>query len=110
MATTTRLDADYKHTYVIENNLPYAERLCFGDWAVSRPKDWFIAYFNDSGQDVVDQAIVTAEQQLRYQLIRGAIEMVTALELNNACSTTMCPTHCQARMRPTQKSLCRSLT
>ena len=58
------LTLDYKHTYVIENNLPYAERLCFGDWATSRPKDWFIAYFNGMGQSVVDQAITTAESQL----------------------------------------------
>ena len=58
------LKLDYKHRYSIENNLPYAERLCFGNWAVSRPKNWFPAYFNSKGQAIVNAAVKKAEGTL----------------------------------------------
>ena len=61
---TSSLKLDYKHKYTIENNLPYAERLCFGDWAVSRPKTWFPDYFTGQGQAIVDAAMKKAEGML----------------------------------------------
>ena len=54
----------YKKAYKLSNPLPYAERLCFGDWAVSQPKNWFPAYFNSRGQSIVNQAVRKAEQEL----------------------------------------------
>ena len=51
----------YKNTYKLSNPLPYAERLCFGNWAVSQPKNWFPAYFNSKGQGVVNRAAKKAE-------------------------------------------------
>jgi hypothetical protein len=35
--------------------------LCFGNWAVSQPKNWFPAYFNSKGQGVVNRAAKKAE-------------------------------------------------
>ena len=61
---TGSLKLDYKHKYTIENNLPYAERLCFGGWAVSRPKTWFPDYFNGKGQGIVNAAVRKAEGTL----------------------------------------------
>jgi len=58
------LSLDYKSQYHLTNNLPYAERLAFGDYAVSKPKNWFPAYWNANGQNVVDQAIQKAEGEL----------------------------------------------
>ena len=63
-ASASSLKLDYKHKYTIENNLPYAERLCFGNWAVSRPKTWFPDYFNSKGQAIVDAAVRKAEGTL----------------------------------------------
>ena len=73
-ATTDNLNApqtdaeqlllNYKKTYHLTNNLDYAERLAFGNYAVSKPKDWFRAYFNANGQNVVDQAVRKAEGEL----------------------------------------------
>ena len=62
--STDSLKLDYKHRYIIENNLPYAERLCFGNWAVSRPKTWFPDYFNSKGQAIVNAAVRKAERTL----------------------------------------------
>jgi len=59
-----QLPLDWKRTYHLTNNLDYAERLAFGNYAVSKPKDWFRAYFNANGQNVVDQAIRKAEGEL----------------------------------------------
>jgi hypothetical protein len=55
------LELDYKQKYHLTNNLDYAERLCFGNYAVSKPKDWFPAYWNSNGQKVVDAAVRKAE-------------------------------------------------
>jgi len=62
--STGSLKLDYKHRYIIENNLPYAERLCFGNWAQSRPKTWFPDYFNSKGQAIVNAAVRKAERTL----------------------------------------------
>ena len=51
----------YKKAYKLSNPLPYAERLCFGNWAVSQPKNWFPAYFNGKGQGIVNRAAKKAE-------------------------------------------------
>ena len=59
-----QLTLDYKKTYYLTNNLDYAERLAFGNYAVNKPKDWFRAYFNANGQNVVDQAVRKAEGEL----------------------------------------------
>jgi len=59
-----QLPLDWKRTYHLTNNLDYAERLAFGNYAVSKPKDWFRAYFNANGQNGVDQAIRKAEGEL----------------------------------------------
>ena len=58
------LTVNYKNKYTISNPLPYAERLCFGGWAVSQPKDWFPAYFNGKGQRIVNKAVRKAESEL----------------------------------------------
>ena len=58
------LTVNYKNKYTISNPLPYAERLCFGGWAVSQPKDWFPAYFNGKGQRIVNKAVRDAEAEL----------------------------------------------
>ena len=50
-----------EQAYKLSNPLPYAERLCFGNWAVSQPKNWFPAYFNSKGQGVVNRAAKKAE-------------------------------------------------
>ena len=55
------LTYDYRQQYHLTNNLDYAERLCFGNYAVSKPKDWFPAYWNANGQKVVDAAVRKAE-------------------------------------------------
>jgi hypothetical protein len=53
----TRLPLDWKKKYHLVNNLPYAERLAFGSYAVSQPPNWFPAYFNANGQKVVNGAV-----------------------------------------------------
>ena len=58
------LRVSYKNTYKLSNPLPYAERLCFGGWAVRQPKNWFPAYFNSRGQSIVNKAVRKAEQEL----------------------------------------------
>ena len=62
--TANSLKLDYKHRYIIENNLPYAERLCFGNWASSKPKTWFPDFFNSKGQAIVNAAVRKAEGTL----------------------------------------------
>ncbi len=57
----TELPLDWKKQNNLVNNLPYAERLAFGSYAVSQPKNWFPAYFNANGQKVVDGAVKKAE-------------------------------------------------
>ena len=59
-----QLQLDWRKQVNLVNNLPYAERLCFGNYAVSRPKNWFEAYFNSRGQKVVDAAMRSAEENL----------------------------------------------
>ena len=58
------LPLDYKQTYHLTNNLDYAERLAFGNVAVSKPKNWFPSYWNANGQNVVDRAVRKAEGEL----------------------------------------------
>lgn len=57
----SKLPLDWKKKNHLVNNLPYAERLAFGSYAVSQPKNWFPAYFNANGQKVVDGAVKKAE-------------------------------------------------
>lgn len=38
------LKIDPKETYYLTNNLPYAQRLCYEGWAVSKPKTWFVDF------------------------------------------------------------------
>ena len=56
------LPLDWKKKNNLVNNLPYAERLAFGNYAVSQPKNWFPAYFNANGQKVVDGAVKKAKR------------------------------------------------
>ena len=75
-ATTDNLNApqtdaeqlllNYKKTYHLTNNLDYAERLAFGNYAVSKPKDWFRAYFNANGQNVLTK--LYAKRRVSYEL------------------------------------------
>ena len=58
----TELPLDWKKQNNLVNNLPYAERLAFGNYAVSQPKNWFPAYFNANGQKVVDGAVRKAKE------------------------------------------------
>ena len=58
----TALPLDWKKQNNFVNNLPYAERLAFGNYAVSQPKNWFPAYFNANGQKVVDGAVRKAKE------------------------------------------------
>ena len=58
------LEYDYRREYHLTNNLPYAERLCFGNYAVSKPKDWFPAYWASNGQRVFNQAVRKAEGEV----------------------------------------------
>ena len=58
------LALDYRRTYHLTNNLDYAERLCFDNYAVSKSPNWFPAYWNANGQNVVDQAMRKAEGEL----------------------------------------------
>ena len=60
----TALPLDWKKKNHLVNNLPYAERLAFGDYAVSQPKNWFPAYFNANGQKVVDGAVRKAKEAI----------------------------------------------
>jgi len=60
----TALPLDWKKKNNLVNNLPYAERLAFGDYAVSQPKNWFPAYFNANGQKVVDGAVRKAKRAI----------------------------------------------
>ena len=39
----SQLPLDWKKKNHLVNNLPYAERLAFGSYAVSQPKNWFPA-------------------------------------------------------------------
>ena len=59
-----QLPLDWKNQNNLVNNLPYAERLAFGDYAVSKPKNWFRAYFDTNGQSVVDKAVKKAERTI----------------------------------------------
>ena len=59
-----QLPLDYRRQYHLTNNLDYAERLAFGNYAVSKPKDWFRAYWNANGQNVVDAAVRKAEGEV----------------------------------------------
>ena len=58
----SQLPLDWKQKNHLVNNLPYAEKLAFGSYAVSQPKNWFPAYFNANGQRVVDGAVKKAER------------------------------------------------
>ena len=58
------LPLDYKRRYHLTNNLDYAERLAFGDYAVSKPKNWFPAYWEANGQNVIDKAAKKAEGEI----------------------------------------------
>jgi hypothetical protein len=42
----TGLKVDSSKTYTLQNALPYAQRLCVEDYAVSQPKNWFINFTN----------------------------------------------------------------
>ncbi len=55
------LPLDWRKKTNLVNNLPYAERLAFGSYAVSQPPNWFPAYFNANGQKAVDGAVKKAE-------------------------------------------------
>lgn len=59
-----QLPLDYRRQYHLTNNLDYAERLCFGNYAVNKPKNWFPAYWNANGQKVVDAAVRKAEGEV----------------------------------------------
>ena len=59
-----QLPLDYRRQYHLTNNLDYAERLAFGNYAVSKPKNWFPAYWNANGQKVVDAAVRKAEGEV----------------------------------------------
>jgi len=59
-----QLPLDWRKQNNLVNNLPYAEKLAFGDYAVSKDPNWFRAYFNANGQDVVDKAVKKAERVL----------------------------------------------
>ena len=59
-----QLPLDWRKKYHLVNNLPYAERLAFGNYAVSKPKNWFRAYFDAQGQNVVDTASRAAQERL----------------------------------------------
>ena len=63
-SSADNLTVSYKNKYTMTNPLPYAERLCFGNWAVSQPKNWFPAYFNGKGQGIVNKAVRKAEKEL----------------------------------------------
>ena len=57
-----QLPVDREKRVFLTNNLDYAERLCFGDYAVSKDPDWFRQYFASTGQTVVDDAAKAAER------------------------------------------------
>jgi len=59
-----QLPLDWRKKYHLVNNLPYAERLAFGNYAVNKPKNWFRAYFDAQGQNVVDSASRAAQERL----------------------------------------------
>jgi len=59
-----QLPLDWRKKYHLVNNLPYAERLAFGNYAVSKPKNWFREYFDAQGQNVVDTASRAAQEKL----------------------------------------------
>ena len=60
----TELPLDWKKKNHLVNNLPYAERLAFGNYAVSKSPNWFAAYFNANGQKVVNGAVRKAVNAL----------------------------------------------
>ena len=57
-----QLPVDRRQKVFLTNNLDYAERLCFGDYAVSQDPDWFRQYFSGTVQTVVDDAVRAAER------------------------------------------------
>ena len=56
-----QLPLDWRKQNNLVNNLPYAERLAFGNYAVDKDPNWFRNYFNANGQKVVDGAVKKAE-------------------------------------------------
>ena len=57
----TQLPLNWRKQNNLVNNLPYAERLAFGNYAVNKDPNWFRNYFNANGQKVVDGAVKKAE-------------------------------------------------
>jgi len=56
-----QLPLDWRKQNNLVNNLPYAERLAFGNYAVNKDPNWFRNYFNANGQKVVDGAVKKSE-------------------------------------------------
>ena len=60
-ATGLRVDADKQ--YHLTNNLSYAQRLCVEDYAVSKPKNWFIDFANVRVPKIQEAAARVAKQE-----------------------------------------------
>jgi hypothetical protein len=60
-ATGLRVDADKQ--YHLTNNLPYAQRLCVEDYAVSKPKNWFIDFANVRVPKIQEAAARVVKQE-----------------------------------------------
>ena len=63
-ATGLRVDAS--KSYHLTNSLPYAQRLCLEDYAVSQPKNWFHDFRNSRIPRIQDAAARVVKQQ--YEL------------------------------------------
>lgn len=63
-ATGLRVDASKE--YHLTNSLPYAQRLCLEDYAVSQPKNWFHDFRNSRIPRIQDAAARMVKQQ--YEL------------------------------------------
>jgi len=57
------LRVDSRKQYHLTNSLPYAQRLCVEDYAVSQPKNWFIDYVNVEMPKVMRDAAQAAKEQ-----------------------------------------------
>jgi hypothetical protein len=60
-ATGLRVDAS--KTYTLQNALPYAQRLCVEDYAVSKPKNWFIDFTNVRVPKIQEAAARVVKQE-----------------------------------------------
>ena len=63
-ATGLRVDASKE--YHLTNSLPYSQRLCLEDYAVSQPKNWFHDFRNSRIPRIQDAAARVVKQQ--YEL------------------------------------------